>query len=103
MEIGTADLLFLTRRPDLQGNGGATRCRIRLHLQAGKRGLRRGAGSSPGDQCLACLLQGIRQILLGDGVIDDMGRAGMLRGKTAFQPVDRIGFFHPQAVLHRDP
>ncbi|MNZ80947.1 hypothetical protein D3C78_996010 [compost metagenome] len=72
-------------------------------MQAVKRGLQRGTGSGLGDQCLACLFQGIGQILPGDGMIDDVGSTRILRGKAAFQPVYGVGLFDLQAVLHRDP
>ncbi len=75
--------------------------RIRFHLQPGKRGVRRGAGAGLGNHSLAGLFQVIGQILPGDGMIDDMGSARILRGKAALQPVDSVGLLDMQSVFHR--
>lgn len=86
----------------MQGDCGASRRRICLHLQAGKRSLRGGTASSLGDQRFAGLFQRIGQILPGDGMVDHMGSARMLRGKAALQPVNCVSLFNVQAVLHRN-
>ncbi|MCY1240563.1 hypothetical protein D9M72_534180 [compost metagenome] len=95
MEIRAADEMLIAGRPDLQAEGRAGRLPVGFHLQARKRRVRRCIRACLGNQGLAFVLCGLRKILPGDRVIDDMHRAGELLCEPPFQPVDRIGALDP--------
>ncbi len=102
VKVRSADLLFFTRGPDLQGQRGTAWLAVAFHLEAGERGVRGGAASGLSDQRFALLLEAVRKILPGDGVEDDVGGAGLRCFEPSCQPVDRVCLFHLQVIVGGD-